>query len=164
MGKRELVALLNLSSWCLLMVEWLFLAVPWGCLRLEKSVLKAFQQLLYNRHLINAEDEKISHTFIVSQKCSYRLISSKYQMFLIIYNVLYAACCHGNNYAITPTTAHNEGWATLNLQSMNSFNLSCIYIITYLTHAYTLYLSDVYNESSITNKQLKTSTLTSSLV
>ena len=32
MGKRELVALLNLSSWCLLVVEWLFLAVPWGCL------------------------------------------------------------------------------------------------------------------------------------
>ena len=31
--KRELVALLSLSSWCLVMVEWLFLAVPWGCLR-----------------------------------------------------------------------------------------------------------------------------------
>ena len=27
--KRELVALLNLFSWCLVMVEWLFLAVPW---------------------------------------------------------------------------------------------------------------------------------------
>ena len=33
MGKRELVALLNLSSWCLVMVEWLFLAVSWDCLR-----------------------------------------------------------------------------------------------------------------------------------
>ena len=32
MGKRELVALLNLSSWCLVMVELLFLAEPWGCL------------------------------------------------------------------------------------------------------------------------------------
>ena len=32
-GKRELVALLNLSSWCLVIVEWLFFAVPWGCLR-----------------------------------------------------------------------------------------------------------------------------------
>ena len=32
-GKRELVALLNLSSWCLVMVERLFLAVPWDCLR-----------------------------------------------------------------------------------------------------------------------------------
>ena len=33
MGKRELVALLNLSSWRLVMVERHFLAVPWGCLR-----------------------------------------------------------------------------------------------------------------------------------
>ena len=33
MGKRELVALLNLSSWCLVMVERFFLAVPQGCLR-----------------------------------------------------------------------------------------------------------------------------------
>ena len=33
MGKRELVALLNLSSYCLVMVKRLFLAVPWCCLR-----------------------------------------------------------------------------------------------------------------------------------
>ena len=33
MGKRELIALLNLSSWCLMMVERLFLAVPQGCLQ-----------------------------------------------------------------------------------------------------------------------------------
>ena len=33
MGKRELVASLNLSSWCFVMVERLFLAVPNGCLR-----------------------------------------------------------------------------------------------------------------------------------
>ena len=33
MGKRELVTLLNLSSWCLVMVERLFLEVPRGCLR-----------------------------------------------------------------------------------------------------------------------------------
>ena len=33
MGKRELVALMNLSSWCLVMVERLFLTVPRGCLQ-----------------------------------------------------------------------------------------------------------------------------------
>ena len=33
MGKRELVALLNLSSWCLVVVERLFLTVPRGCLQ-----------------------------------------------------------------------------------------------------------------------------------
>ena len=32
MGKRELVALLGLSSWCLVVVGRLFLAVPCGCL------------------------------------------------------------------------------------------------------------------------------------
>ena len=32
MGKIELVALLDLSSWCLVMVDRLFLTVPWGCL------------------------------------------------------------------------------------------------------------------------------------
>ena len=34
MGKRELVGLLSLSCWCLVMVVWLFLAVPWVCLQL----------------------------------------------------------------------------------------------------------------------------------
>ena len=33
MGKRELVALLSLSSCCLAIVVWLFLAVPWVCLQ-----------------------------------------------------------------------------------------------------------------------------------
>ena len=33
MGKRELIALLNLSFWCLVVVELLFLAVPRGCLQ-----------------------------------------------------------------------------------------------------------------------------------
>ena len=33
MGKRELNALLSSSSWCLVMDVWLFLEVPWVCLR-----------------------------------------------------------------------------------------------------------------------------------
>ena len=33
MGKREMVAFLGLSSWCRVIVVWLFLAVPWVCLR-----------------------------------------------------------------------------------------------------------------------------------
>ena len=31
MGKRELVTLISLSSWSLVIVVWLFLAVPWVC-------------------------------------------------------------------------------------------------------------------------------------
>ena len=45
--KRELVALLNLSSWCLVMVEWLFLAVPWGCLRFVIVVFPDHTHLLF---------------------------------------------------------------------------------------------------------------------
>ena len=33
MGKRELVALLCLSSWCLVTVVWVFIAVPRICLQ-----------------------------------------------------------------------------------------------------------------------------------
>ena len=47
MGKRELVALLNLSSLCLVMVEWLFLAVPWGCLRFVIVVVPDHTHLLF---------------------------------------------------------------------------------------------------------------------
>ena len=32
-GKRELVAFLSLSSWCLVIVVWLFLTVTWVCLQ-----------------------------------------------------------------------------------------------------------------------------------
>ena len=52
MGKRELVALLNLSSWCLVMVERLFLAVLWGCLRLVIVVLPDHTHLLFLMNFI----------------------------------------------------------------------------------------------------------------
>ena len=47
MGKRELVALLNLSSWCLVMVERLFLAVPRGCLHFVIVVFPDHTHLLF---------------------------------------------------------------------------------------------------------------------
>ena len=46
MGKRELIALLNLSSWCLVMVERLFLTVPRGCLRFVIVVFPDHTHLL----------------------------------------------------------------------------------------------------------------------
>ena len=46
MGKRELIALLNLSSWCLVMVERLFLWVPWGCLQFVIVVFPEHTHLL----------------------------------------------------------------------------------------------------------------------
>ena len=47
MGKGELVDLLNLSSWCLVMVEWLFLALPLGCLRFVIVVFPDHTHLLF---------------------------------------------------------------------------------------------------------------------
>ena len=52
MGKRELVALLKLSSWCLVMVEWLFLAVPWGCLQFVIVVFPEHTHLLFLLFLV----------------------------------------------------------------------------------------------------------------
>ena len=47
LGKRELITLLNLSSWCLVMVELLFLAVPRGCLQFVIVVLPDHTHLLF---------------------------------------------------------------------------------------------------------------------
>ena len=47
MGKRELIALLNLSSWCLVMVDWLFLAMSMGCLWFVIVVFPDHTHLLF---------------------------------------------------------------------------------------------------------------------
>ena len=47
MGKREMDALLNLSSWCLVMVERLLLAVPRGCLWFVIVVFPDHTHLLF---------------------------------------------------------------------------------------------------------------------
>ena len=65
MGKRGLVALLNLSSWCLVMDERLFLSVPWGCLRF---VIEVFPD---HTHLL----------FLFSLSCSTKL-STKFQLLI----------------------------------------------------------------------------------
>ena len=66
MGKRELVALLNLSSWCLVMVEGLFLPVPWGCLRFVIVVFPDHTHLLYLFY--STKQFKVSHFFLKRSK------------------------------------------------------------------------------------------------
>ena len=46
-GKRKLVALLILSSWCLVIVVWLFLVVPWVCLQFVIVVFPDHTHLLF---------------------------------------------------------------------------------------------------------------------
>ena len=47
MGKRELITLLDLSSWCLVMFERLFLAMPRGCLQFVIVVFPDHTHLLF---------------------------------------------------------------------------------------------------------------------
>ena len=47
MGRGELVSLLNMSSWCLVMVKRLFLAVSLGCLRFVIVVFPGHTHLLF---------------------------------------------------------------------------------------------------------------------
>ena len=56
MGKRELVALLNLSSWCFVMVERLFLTVPRGCLRFVIVVFPDHTHLLFKHYWVLTEN------------------------------------------------------------------------------------------------------------
>ena len=46
-GKKELVALLSLSSWCLVIVVLLFLGVPWVCLQFVIVVFPDHTHLLF---------------------------------------------------------------------------------------------------------------------
>ena len=46
-GKRELVVLLSLSSWCLVMVVWLFLVVTWDSLQFVIVVFPDHTHLLF---------------------------------------------------------------------------------------------------------------------
>ena len=74
MGKRELIALLNLSSWCLVMVERLFLTVPRGCLQFVIVVFPDHTHLLFKRlNLTSLEDRRQRGDLIET----YKIISGK---------------------------------------------------------------------------------------
>ena len=68
MGKRELVALLNLSSWCLVMVERLFLVVPWGCLQFVIVVFPVHTHLLFFKldHCLSNVDKSLNFFYLLS--------------------------------------------------------------------------------------------------
>ena len=61
MGKRELIALLNLSSWCLVMVERLFLPVPRGCLQFVIVVFPDHTHLLFFLIILTIFFNKTAH-------------------------------------------------------------------------------------------------------
>ena len=63
MGKRELVALLNLSSWCLVMVVRLFLTVLRGCLRFVIVVFPDHTHLLFLTYIKVGKGAKIRNRY-----------------------------------------------------------------------------------------------------
>ena len=65
-GKREMVALLSLSSWCLVMVLWLFLAVPWVCLQFVIVVFPDHTHLLFSYIYVLCVSSDISHHVVFS--------------------------------------------------------------------------------------------------
>ena len=52
MGKRELVALLSLSSWCLVTVVWFFHAVPWVSLQFVIVVFPDHTNLQFSELIV----------------------------------------------------------------------------------------------------------------
>ena len=56
---RELIALLNLSSWCLVTVERLFLAVPRGCLQFVIVVFPDHTHLLFLGNMFHSYMQSI---------------------------------------------------------------------------------------------------------
>ena len=84
-GKRELIALLNLSSWCLVMVERLFLVVPRGCLQFVIVVFPDHTHLLFwtqirsNRTLDTSFLVCLLKVFYISPK-QFNVLCSSYEL------------------------------------------------------------------------------------
>ena len=70
MGKRELIALLNLSSWCPMMVERLFLAVQRGCLQFVIVVFRDHTHFLF---LLDSVRLSVSYAIVSEQYLQYYL-------------------------------------------------------------------------------------------
>ena len=80
MGKRELIALLNLSSWCLVMVERLFL--PRGCLQFVIVVFPDHTHLLF----LGRVDPEI---IVLGMGAGTRLTDV-----IVVLYLLFTACCN----------------------------------------------------------------------
>ena len=121
MGKRELIDLLNLSSWCLVMVERLFPTVPQGCLQFVILVFPDHTHLLF--FIANCS----SCTAIVN------LISNCCQIHVIKY-------CE----KVYKISSKNLFWYILNIQEKHYINLKLDGLCTYDFFS-TLYTTLLHN-------------------
>ena len=65
MGKRELVALLCLSSWCLVIVVWLFLTMPRVCMQFVIVVFPDHTHILFLWHVRGFESLLTASYFVI---------------------------------------------------------------------------------------------------
>ena len=72
MGKRELIALLNLSSLYFVMVERLFLAVPRGCLQFVIVVFPDHTRLLFLK-VLNPKLQREGEKYLFSSTSLFEL-------------------------------------------------------------------------------------------
>ena len=90
--QRELVALFSLSSWCLVIVVWLFLAMPWVCLQFVIVVFPDHTHLLFISQLYMPyflKDGKTKHIALL-----YRIFAHHSHPYPI--NMLQYECPHQN--------------------------------------------------------------------
>ena len=80
MGKRELIALLNLSSWCLVMVERLFLAVPQGSLQFVIVVFPDHTHLLIFIQYLGWFNE---HKGVRTRKTIFLFLNPKHMLWVL---------------------------------------------------------------------------------
>ena len=80
MGKRELIALLNLSSWFLVMVERLFLAVPRGCLLFVIVVFPDHTHLVF-LHLTISNDIVCTKIYDKHDDFDFEIVNCQFLIF-----------------------------------------------------------------------------------
>ena len=84
MGKRKLVALLSVSSWCLVIVVWLFLAAPWVCVQFVIVVFPDHTHLLFFIfHFLNAWGKIINVWRHHYHYVLFQFIQTKHRLFII---------------------------------------------------------------------------------
>ena len=124
MGKRELVALLNLSSWCLVMVERLFLAVPRGFMQFVIVVFPVHTHLLFYMRL----SRKYSVMLKTQHRAPWSIIFNHSGMFPGVYLVISRAI-----YSVMLKTQRRAHWSII-------FNHSGMFPGVYLVISRAIYI------------------------
>ena len=112
MGKREreLAALLSLYSWCLVIVVWLFLSVPWVCLQFVTVILTYYFWVSFMRTAMALASLHICLVFVCLFVCLFCCFTSQVNSY-------------GHCGMVSPPN-HTFSWAGLNKRLTSN---SCTY-------------------------------------